>query len=98
MEGVLKMQPKNFEAFQQQKLSEGYDQALIRNWEPNQVNEAHTHPFDTDAVVVQGEFVLTRHGQSRTYKVGDSFQVLRGEMHSEQYGPEGAVFWAARKN
>ena len=29
---------------------------------------------------------------------GNGFQVARGTMHSEKYGPQGAVYWAARKN
>ncbi len=39
-------QPPTFEAFRQQALAAGYDEALLREWEPNFANETHTHPFD----------------------------------------------------
>jgi len=89
---------KNFEAFRARKLAEGYDEVLERVWEPNFSNELHVHPFDTDATVARGEFWLTIHDQTKHLKMGDSFQVLRDVVHSERYGSEGAVFWAARKN
>ena len=86
------------EAFRQRKLKEGYDEVLERVWAPDFANEPHTHPFDTHAVVAQGEFWLTVDGQTQHYQSGDSFDVARGVLHSERYGPQGAVFWAARKN
>lgn len=89
---------ETFEAFQARKLAEGHDEVLVREWAPDFANEPHTHPFDTEALVAQGEFWLTRDGQTTHYKQGDTFTVARGVMHCERYGPAGAVFWAARKN
>jgi quercetin dioxygenase-like cupin family protein len=88
----------DFEAFEKLKLNEGFDEVLIRTWEPNFSNEKHTHPFDTEAVVVKGEFWLTIGKEVRHLRIGDHFKVPRDVLHSEKYGPEGAVFWAARKN
>ena len=87
-----------FDAFKQSKLSEGFDEVLVREWAPNFANEPHTHPFDTEAWVVQGEYWLTAEGRTTHLKKGDVFTLTRGIVHSERYGPEGAVFWAARKN
>lgn len=92
------MTEDTFESFKTRKLSEGYDQVLVREWELGFANNPHEHPFDTDAVVAKGEYWLTMNGQTTHYKAGDVFQVARGVMHSERYGLEGAVFWAARKN
>ena len=89
---------ETFEDFQSRKLQEGYDEVLLREWAPGFTNEPHTHPFDTDALVAQGEFWLTMNRQTIHYQSGDMFQVARGVTHSERYGFEGAVFWAARKN
>ena len=88
----------NIEEFRTQKLQEGYDEVLERVWEPNFSNALHDHPFDTDAIVAKGEYWLTMDGKTMHLKTGDSFQVARGVVHSERYGPQGAVFWAARKN
>ena len=92
------MSLETFETFQTRKLSEGYDEVLRREWAPGFSNEAHSHPFDTDALVAQGEFWLTVDGRTTHYRAGDCFQVARGVLHAERYGPQGAVFWAARKN
>ena len=89
---------QTFEDFQAQKLKEGYDEVLQRVWEPHFANEMHAHPFDTDARVAQGEYWLTINGQTIHYTTGDTFQVASGVMHSEKYGAECAIFWAARKN
>jgi quercetin dioxygenase-like cupin family protein len=87
-----------FDAFKAQKLAEGYDEVLLREWAPNLVNEPHTHPFDTHAFVAQGEFWLTVNGQTTHYVAGSTFELARGIPHAERYGTEGAVFWAARIN
>ncbi len=92
------MTHNSFEDFKIRKLSEGYDQVLLREWDANFANEPHVHPFDTDAIVAQGEFWLTLNDQTTHYQTGDAFKVARGVTHFEKYGPEGAVFWAARKN
>jgi len=34
---------------------------------------------------------------TQTYGAGQSFFLERNVEHSEQYGPEGAHFWVARK-
>ena len=75
-----------------------FDEVLLREWAPDFANERHIHPFDTDALVVQGEFWLTMNGQTMHHKTGDVFKVARGVTHFEKYGAQGAVFWAARKN
>lgn len=89
---------ETFEAFQVRKLQEGHDEVLLREWAAGFTNEPHTHPFDTDALVAQGEYWLTMNDQTTHYKAGDTFHVARGVVHSERYGVAGAVFWAARKN
>ena len=88
----------DFESFKAQKLREGFDEVLIRTWEPHVENPSHSHPFDTDAVLVKGDYWLTIGNQIRHLQVGDAFQVARNVGHSEKYGPQGAIFWAARKN
>ena len=92
------MSQDTFELFRAHKLSEGYDEVLVREWAPGFSNEPHSHPFDTDALVVYGEFWLSIDGQTTHHHAGDRFQVARGVMHAERYGSQGAVFWAARKN
>ena len=92
------MTTMTFETFKAAKLAQGFDEVLRREWAPQWVNETHEHPFDSDVFVAQGAFVLSIEGHTHHFKAGDTFQVARHVPHAETYGPEGAVFWAARKN
>ncbi len=91
------MAVETFESFKAQKLSQGYDEVLVREWSPSFANEPHEHPFDIDVLVAQGEFWLTMDGHTTHFQAGDQFTLARGLTHSERYGPDGAIFWAARK-
>jgi quercetin dioxygenase-like cupin family protein len=88
----------SFAQFTKMMLAAGYNQVIERIWEPDLTLEEHTHPYDVNAMVVQGEFVLTVKGEEpRKIVAGESFHVLANTPHSEQYGAVGATFWAARK-
>ena len=93
----------DFETFKQQALAEGFDEVLERTWEPNTVLATHTHPFAVKARVTAGQLWLSCTGvdgtpQKRYLTPGDEFNLAAGEPHAEQYGPEGASYWVARKN
>lgn len=88
----------SFAQFTKVMLAAGYNQVIERIWEPNRTLEEHTHPYDVNAMVVQGEFVLTIEGEEpRKIVAGESFHVPANTPHTEQYGAVGATFWAARK-
>lgn len=89
---------ESYEDFVARAKAGGFDEILVREWAPNQLNGLHQHPFDTHALVVKGEFWLTIAGTERHISVGQYFDVARGIEHEERYGPEGATFWAARRN
>ena len=87
-----------FEEFRAQALARGADEVLERVWKPGTVLEMHTHPFDADALVVQGEMWLGEAGIERRLLAGDTFQLAAGTPHTERYGGDGATYWVARKN
>lgn len=87
-----------FEEFTAVSMNEGFDEVLVREWEPNRVVQTHTHPFDVSALVVRGEFQLTVGDQVTLLKAGDPFRLARNIEHVEHYGPEGATVWVARAN
>ncbi len=95
--GIIMSEP-SFESFKKIKLAQGFDEVLVRTWDPLFANEPHAHPFDTEALVAEGEYWLTVGEAVTHYRAGDTFSVARGLVHSERYGASGAVFWAARKN
>ncbi len=92
------MHDENFESFKAKALAAGFDEALVRQWPPGAVLAEHTHPFDADAVVTEGEMWLTCDGHTRHLKPGDTFVIAQGVPHAERYGPQGASYWVARRN
>jgi quercetin dioxygenase-like cupin family protein len=89
---------QTLEQFTTTMTASGYDEVLVREWGPGHVAPEHEHPFDTNALVVQGEFWLTVGDTTRHLRAGDTFQLAHGIRHAEKYGAEGATFWAARRN
>jgi hypothetical protein len=87
-----------FEDFSACERAKGFDEIVERKWAPNLVLASHTHPFSVEALVVQGEMWLTVGNHVRHLKPGDTFALDREVAHSERYGPEGATYWAARRN
>jgi hypothetical protein len=87
-----------FEEFAAAARAKGFDEIVERKWAPSLTLESHTHPFAVEALVVQGEMWLTVGGDVRHLKPGDPFALDREVPHAERYGPEGATYWAARRN
>ena len=92
------MNANTFEAFEADARAAGFDEALARQWAPDTVVDTHSHPFDAQAVVTQGEMWLTCDGNTRHLKPGDTFSLARDLPHTERYGREGATYWVARRN
>ena len=87
-----------FQAFEAGALVRGFHEVVERKWAPDAVVAAHTHPFDADALVVQGEMWLTVDDVVRHLRPGDPFALDANIVHSERYGSEGATYWVARRN
>ena len=92
------MPTATFTEFESAARAQGFDEVLVREWQPGQVIDTHVHPFAVKAQVVAGEFKLTEGERSRTLQAGDSFELARDTPHAEHYGPEGATFWVARRH
>lgn len=87
-----------FDEFTAAQRANGFDEIVERKWAPKVVLDSHTHPFAVEALVVQGEMWLTVGDDVRHLKPGDKFALDREVPHAERYGPEGATYWAARRN
>ena len=82
--------------FEAELKRDGYD--VLTNTTPGvKVNPEHSHPYDVRAMVLKGALTLTRDGTVRTYRAGETFTMPKGCLHSESYGPEGAVTLFGRK-
>ena len=92
------MTPMTYQSFEASALARGFDEVLERKWAPQALVGAHAHPFDADALVVQGEMWLTVNDVARHLCPGDTFNLAANIVHSERYGAEGATYWVARRN
>jgi len=88
----------SFDAFKADALAAGFHEALERHWPPDTVLNTHSHAFDAEAVVTQGEMWLTCGEDTQYLTPGGRFNLARDVPHSERYGPEGATYWVARRN
>ena len=84
------------QTFEAELKRDGYD-IQTNTTVGEKVNPEHSHPFDVRAMVLKGALTLKREGTVRTYKAGETFTMPRGCLHSESYGPEGAVTLFGRK-
>jgi len=91
------MNTKTFEDFAIAARATGFDEVLERRWAPDTVLDVHTHHFDAEAVVTQGEMWLTSDGVTQHLTNGHTFSIAREVPHSERYGPQGATYWVARR-
>lgn len=88
----------NFEVFEAEARAAGFSETLVRQWAPGMELETHTHAFDADAVVTDGEMWLTCESGTRHLMPGDTFSLAHAVPHSEKYGSQGATVWVARRH
>ena len=92
------MNTSSFAAFEADTRAAGFDQVMERPWAADTELDTHTHPFDVQAFVAEGELWLSHDGVTRHLRAGDSFSLAREVPHSERYGPQGAKVWVARRH
>ena len=60
------------QTFEAELKRDGYD--ILTNTTPGaKVNPEHSHPFDVRAMVLKGAITITRDGEAKTYKPGETF-------------------------
>ena len=89
---------RTYEQFESDMRAEGFDEVLVREWQPGQVLDTHRHPFAVKALVTRGEVWLTEGKHVRHLRAGDGFELAHEVPHAERYGDQGATFWVARRN
>ena len=87
----------NTEQFLLQLQQDGFPEPVEVQQVSNGQLGNHEHPFAVRALVIQGSIDIVIHGVSRTYGVGDVFELGFKEVHSESYGSEGVKYLASRK-
>jgi quercetin dioxygenase-like cupin family protein len=71
---------------------------ISRTMEPDAVNPEHAHDFEARLMVVDGAMTIVREGApTRTYQVGETFEMPLGCRHSETAGSAGTTYIAGRR-
>jgi quercetin dioxygenase-like cupin family protein len=83
--------------FETELCSQGYLEIVDRRMAADEINPEHSHEFDARLLVLDGAMTITREGEERTYRAGDTFSMTAGCRHSERSGPEGVRYLAGRR-
>lgn len=59
--------------------------------------DQHSHPYAVRALVTEGQIDITIGGIKGTYLAGDTFELLAGQPHLENYGGKGVKYLVSRK-
>jgi quercetin dioxygenase-like cupin family protein len=76
---------------------EGFKEVVTVMREAGGVLDVHTHPFESKALILDGEIELQIGGTSRLYGPGDVFHLQANEPHAERYGANGVRYLVGRK-
>ena len=87
----------NTAEFEQGLRAEGFEDIETKRVAPRTHNDAHDHPFDVKALVLDGQIALTVANESRTYRAGDVFTMAAGCKHAEDVGAEGVRYIFGRR-
>jgi quercetin dioxygenase-like cupin family protein len=83
--------------FEAELTRDGYTVVSV-TMQPDAVNPEHVHPFDARLLVTEGAMTIVREdAPTRTYQVGETFEMPVGTRHSETAGSAGAVYVAGRR-
>jgi quercetin dioxygenase-like cupin family protein len=77
---------------------DGYADVEEKSGPADFTSKPHTHPFAVRALILSGEFRLTRDGQTEVFHPGETFSMQAHCEHAESFGPHGASYLVARKH
>ncbi|ALZ82774.1 cupin [Pseudomonas oryzihabitans] len=84
-------------AFTIQLAKEGFQPPVLVMREAHGTLDAHAHPFDAKALVIEGELRIRTAAGERHYGVGEIFQLAAHKPHSEVFGAQGVRYLAGRR-
>jgi quercetin dioxygenase-like cupin family protein len=83
--------------FSRQLGQAGFGEIVVVEREPHGRLEQHSHPFESQALILAGEISLRVAGRESCYRVGEVFHLDNGQLHEEWYGPTGVRYLVGRK-
>ncbi|MDR6228077.1 quercetin dioxygenase-like cupin family protein [Pseudomonas sp. SORGH_AS199] len=83
--------------FIEQLAREGFQPPVLVEREALGSLEAHAHPFEAKALVIEGELRIRTATGERCYAAGEVFHLAAHEPHSEVFGAQGVRYLAGRR-
>ena len=87
----------NEQEFKQAVIKLGFSEPERFVREANLFNAEHTHEFDVEAYILDGELSVTTADGTSVCTAGDRYSLSRGIPHEELYGPSGAELLVAKR-
>ena len=84
-------------AFEAELKADGYTEIEIKTLAPRPANIAHEHPYSIRGFVLSGTFIVTQRDRHDAIQPGQAFDVIKGRLHTEEVGPDGAGIVVGRK-
>jgi quercetin dioxygenase-like cupin family protein len=86
------------ESFADDLRKQGFAELLTVEREANIVLDEHSHPFESKALILEGEIAIATDGQEILFKAGDVFHLQPHQPHAERYGPQGVRYLVGRRS
>ncbi len=77
---------------------EGYGKVYAWHATPGENDPAHTHPFDTKLVILEGELEIILGDKKFVLRPGDSIEVPQDQTHAGIAGTQGCTYIVAEEN
>ncbi|MEN9864284.1 MAG: hypothetical protein RLZZ601_2048 [Pseudomonadota bacterium] len=85
------------EAFLEKLAKEGFPAPVLVEREVGGFLDLHSHPYEVQALVIEGQIDITIGGIKTAYLAGDVFHLPPNQTHTENYGAKGVKYLASRK-
>jgi quercetin dioxygenase-like cupin family protein len=86
------------EEFEAALAAQGYASAVLVQQPVGYAMGEHRHPFDTFALIVQGEITIEVNGASQSYPTGSTFKLPANTPHKESALLQGVSYLAGRRS
>ena len=85
------------EVFLEKLAKEGFPEPALVEREVGGFLDLHSHPYEVQALILDGQIDIIIGGIKSTFLAGDVFHLLPNQIHTENYGAKGVKYLASRK-
>ena len=86
------------EVFIEKLTKEQFPEPVLVEREVGGFLDLHSHPYEVQALIIEGQIDIIISGIKSTFLAGDVFHLLPNQIHTENYGAKGVKYLASRKS